>query len=296
MKTPLTSKHSSQTASTGSVDSMAWSHAFRLQTSADIPTDFPFPSESEVWRDAIFIPSAGKDWRGRPLHPPRIYTLTDSRLSVYTHPAFGVRPYVLELENLVELGCYRGTLQGELQFHGTHDESGPLHYGPFQYHFIDPFLKVLRGLWLPPSNHESIPTLSKPWKAMDSRCHVGVHSELDEEERILQLCFQPTRTESQSRWLLSHRETKAARLLVLTDRRLIFVVEGHAERQEEYGLSVRSCPASRLQRVLKKEEHDFTVFHFVFERSVTWNLWVSDPEDESIHALLSVLEIDPKDI
>lgn len=280
----------------GSIDSRQHSNAHWIKDPADIPRDFPFPGPGEMWQEAMFIPGDGKDWRGRMVHPPRIYTISTNRLAIYAHPAFGLPPYRLDLKNLVQIACYKGTLNGELRFYGTHDESGPLHYGPYQHHFIDPFLRSVRQLWLT-SPTELIPGgVPSPARLTDSRCHVALHVELDEGEQIRQLFFQPARRIQTRRWFFPHKETAAARVLVLTDRRLVVAVEGRAEIQEDYGITVRSCQIRALKKVLVRTESGLTRFDLVFGRSLIWKFWQGDEEPTSMNSLIAALNITPESI
>lgn len=278
-----------QTTNTASVDSRQQTSALRLKRPDEIPPDFPFPSSNEKWEDAILIPGDGKDWRGRMLHPPRIYTVSQSHLTVYTHPAFEGPLYRIELNNLVGVSSYKATLHGELQFYGVGDQSSRLHYGTFRHHYIDPFLRTLYRLWLPVPANDSSPTIPSPTKLMDTRCYAAIHAELADEEHLLQLCFLPSRPVSMPHWFFRHTELVAARVLVLTNRRLILAVEGYSERQQEHGVRIQSCVASRLQKILIRRGHDNQFFQFVFEPPLIWKLWVSEEEEEAISVLLKEL-------
>lgn len=243
----------------------------------------------------MFIPGDGKDWRGRMVHPPRIYTVSTNSLAIYTHPAFGLPLYHLDMRNLVEIACYRGTLNGELRFYGTHDESGPLHYGPYQHHFIDPFLKAVRRPWLgsPKEVSAGIPFFAR---LTDSRCHAALHVELDEGERVHRLFFQPARSIEISRWFFRHKQVMAARALVLTDRRLLVAVEGRTDIQEDYGITIRSCRPKALQKILVNRQGGLTRFDFLFERSLIWKFWQGEEERTSMDDLIAALNMTPESV
>lgn len=281
---------------TTSIDSRQYSHAHWIQNAEGIPMDFPFPASGETWQEGLFIPGDGKDWRGRMVHPPRIYTVSTNCLAIYSHPAFGLPPYRLDLKNLVEIACYRGTLSGELRFHGTQDASGPLHYGPYQHHFIDPFLKTVRRLWLaspPATSGEGIPF---PARLTDSRCHAALHVELDEGEQIRQLFFEAARVIKTSHWFISRKQTAAARALVLTDRRLVVTVEGRADLQENYGITIRSCRTEALKKVLVRTQRGFTRFDLVIGPSLIWRFRPSDEDRSSMEAFIAALNITPESL
>lgn len=280
----------------GSIDSRLHSQAHWIKDPTDIPTDFPFPGAGEIWQEGMFVPGDGKDWRGRMVHPPRIYTISATCLAIYAHPAFGLPPYRVDLKNLVEIACYRGTLNGELRFHGTYDSSGPLHYGPYQHHFIDPFLRTVRQLWLAVPSEPSIEGIPIPARLSDSRCHAALRVELDEGERVRQLCFQPTRSIETSRWFFHRKQTAAARVLVLTDRRLMVAVEGRTDIQADYGITVRSCPTKAVTKVRVRAESSLARFDFVLDRSLIWKFWIGDEERTSMDALVAALNITPENV
>lgn len=269
-----------------SADSRHYRFAFRLQSSSDLPADFPVPVPSEQWCYAIFVPGDTSDRWFKPRYPPRVYILTDESIRIFDHPALGGSSYTCLLNDLVEMTCYRALLHGELEFHSERSHSGRLLYGAIQHHCMDPFLKDLRFRWL--QRREGAESLGRRslLHRTDSRCLGAVYRELDTDERLEHVAFQHAFLRRTPSRLFALKEEIAARALVRTDSRLVIAIEGMGNLQEPYGVRLRSASLHFPPMVTRREERQRTLYQINFGKQVNWNFWALPEETVLVDRLI----------
>lgn len=271
------------------IDSRQYRFAYRLKAAADLPVDFPIAISPTEWRYAVFVPGDMSNRWGKPKFPPRIYVLTDTQLCIYNHPSTRRIPFTCTFENLIEVSCYRALLHGELKFCTEVLSSGSFYYGAVQHKYIDPLLRELRSVWLHVRDVPGSIDLKSLHTAIDHRCCVALQREVDSKEAVVEICYQPAFSQLSSRWFYTRKEEIAARTLAYTNRRLILIVEGQQERQEAYGIRIRSIAIQRLRAVQRQKDGSRTIFRFLFAGSLAWQLNVASENIARVEALLSTL-------
>lgn len=270
-------------------DSLRHTFGFSLSEPSDVPEDFPISIPVEEWKCAMFIPGDSfTRWR-KPKYPPRIYVLTEKLIAALAHPDSHFESFCADLSSLTEISCYRALLHGELQFRTEHSDSGRLLYGAVQHKFVDPYLRTLSALWL---THKALPELSPIEHHVhraDTRCLAALHIELHQgTETLLQFSYQPSFSRRSERSLYIGHEQVSARLLALTDLRLLLVNEGPDELEDQHGVRLRWLPLDALVTVEREPHQERHRFTLVFRGEVPrMHFWLED--ENEISAMESIL-------
>lgn len=125
---------------------------------------------------------------------------------------------------------------------------------------------------------------------MDSRCFAALHGELDPGESVLHVCFQRSFVRRVPRWLFVRKEELAARLVALTNRRLLMATEGEHEIQDRYGVRLRTAPLDYLREVQRTKEDGRALFTFRFAANAAgWKLWLREEDERAMDSIILAL-------
>ena len=225
-----------------SCDSQRYRFGYRLQVLSDVPEDFSLPPLKDGWLSAFFMPGdADALWKAQ-VYPPRIYIVTDDTLMVCSHPNAQEAPFVVRLQDLIEVSTKRGLLHGVLRFHFG-DSSQGFQYNGCHQHYVSEFLRVLRSVWLPYCK-AALPVAARleTCLGVTYRSWHALQTELDPDEMLYGVCGLPSLRSEKRRLLFQSVQMLPAILLAVTNRRLIAISMGAGDTDGLYETAVRSTP------------------------------------------------------
>jgi hypothetical protein len=237
-----------------------------VNTPADIPDDFKVSVEGRSFEAGVFLPQDDAHWITRPpRYPARLLLLNKRCLSIISHPASGLGPVELKLDELVQLETAGILLLGWIQL-TTRRSVYRLNYNTRTGWVVDRFMASVRTRWL----GEAVPTDSTRSKMfgwdLDIKFRNFLHHELDANEFVLLQCFTPP-IEFQKRFLgLRRINWRSAHLIALTSgNRLVWLTDEYRRRWERYAGNAASVPtlffqSSRVCSAANRKEPSFTSY------------------------------------
>lgn len=229
------------------MDSRDYVYAFDIQGLNGAPADFELPSGISNPIAGVFLPQAAPDWLGRRKYPARILLATEEALWVIAHSTACVLPARILLRDLEALECARFLLLGWIGLHTGIGEH-VLAYNQRSCDVVDRFLLGIKARWMPRELRFCRVPKQTFGAALDQKFNFAWSSEaIDEHEYPLIRYFQPT-TVHRRRWFFYRRESwSAGDLLVLTERRVLWIAERYGTVYAPYGIVSRSAPLSSLR-------------------------------------------------
>jgi hypothetical protein len=171
---------------------------------------------------------------------------TEEELWMIPHAADGGRPERILLRDLETLECARFLLLGWIGFH-TGSVAQTLEYNQRSCVVVDRFIAGLKARWLRREPGVSRLPRQTFGVALDQKFDFAWSFEaIDEREQPLIRYFQPATRHLRRRFLFRRESWSAGDLLVVTDRRILWVAERHGTVYSPYGTVSRSAPLSAL--------------------------------------------------
>jgi hypothetical protein len=274
---------------TGQCDSRQYRFAYEIHAAADIPRDFAVPLPVSLGSLSIFMPGDTQDGWQKPCYPPRIYILTRDTLAVYPHPTADESPFVISLNDLIEIDSEMALLYGALQLYGR-TISRCFRYNAAHHKHVAALLRILRSMWLPHFCLQ-MPAVALPTRdrSVDFKWQCAAEAELDAGEDVYRYCLQPQRKKSIKTWIFSRTRVLPVTSLILTNRR-IMTISTSKDTSDRYGIVTCYTAPFNLRTASVERTTDGLELCLEINNSRTWQISFADEQMPSIVAILSLLK------
>jgi hypothetical protein len=198
--------------------------------------------------------------------------VTEEELWVIPHAAAGGRPERILLRDLETLECGRMLLLGWIGLH-TGSVVQTLEYNQRSCVVVDRFIAGLKARWL--RREPGVCRLPRQafGAALDQKFDFAWSFEaIDEREQPLIRYFQPATRHLRRRFLWRIESWSAGDLLVVTDRRVLWIAERHGTVYSPYGTVSRSAPLSALSSVQYASHGTEAHLTFLLRSGKTWTI------------------------
>jgi hypothetical protein len=228
------------------VDSRQYRFGFVANSCAELPADFGLRDIRCGFVSALFLPRDDAGWFERLRYPPRMILLYDDVLEIRGHPASGEKPVRIPLCDLQFLELGHILLQGWLHF-GSEGADRCLAYNTRSSTSVRRFLASLRTAFLPPGprRRSQAAHFGRP---PDLKFTNARADELMPGEEALVQFFQPAQRRLRRFGPLRRESWSPADLVVVTDRRVMWITDRHRGGHAPYGTITTFAP---LRAVLK---------------------------------------------
>jgi hypothetical protein len=245
------------------MDSRDYIWALTINNAADVPADFDPPAAISDLVAGVFLPQSEPDWLRRRAYPARILLLTHEALWVVAHPRAKEQQLVIPLGDIEALECGRilligwiGLRCGSLQQDLGYNRRGSV--------IVERFLTRLKASWLTTETHQAEIELSERrdyGAAPNDKFKYALETELiDDQERPQIRFFHPSIRRVRRRLFgnVFRKETRsAADLILLTQRRLLWITERRGATCAPYGTVSYSTPFTAVADVTcQRTEHE----------------------------------------
>jgi hypothetical protein len=213
-------------------DSRQYRFAYLIQSLHDFPEDFPPLGEHTLF-PALFLPRGGADWFGRSANPPRVILCTSAGLEVHFHPESGRPPVSFPCNEYLSIQTGRMLLIGWIRF-ASKEADLKLLYNRRVDEPVRIFLGMLRARFLRP---DAILRADQAFlgDAPDLKFQNALNHEIDEGEVERVRLFVAPRMHPSGCWPFRIRRSTPGHLIVLTDRRLLWITESYRHTRALYG-------------------------------------------------------------
>lgn len=227
-----------------SADSRDYVTPFGISGLSDVPRDILLPPGLPEELDGLFLPQ-DQGWFGARKFPPRVLILAGKAVWVIARGGPQTR---IPLRAVEVVECGRILLSGWIGFEWN-QTSLTLPYNRRGTSSVERFLQTLKDSWLeevpafhhvPPRNCGREPDLKFGYAKSD---------EALEDERTLLQFFQPLAPVMERRFLWKRQTWSAGDLLVVSDRRVLWITERHRASFAPYGTISRSTPLAAVREI-----------------------------------------------
>jgi len=231
------------------MDSRDYIWALTIHNASDVPADFGAPPAISDLVAGVFLPQSEPDWLRRRAYPARVLLLTHEALRVIAHPRAKEEDLVIPLRDLEGLECGRILLIGwiGLRWGGLQRDLG---YNRRGSQIVERFLTSLKASWLAGEIQPAVelPARRDYGKALADKFAYALETELiDNQERPLARFFHPSIRRAR-RWF--RKETRSAGdLILLTERRVLWITERRGVTRAAYGTVSYSAPFAAVADV-----------------------------------------------
>lgn len=262
------------------MDSRDYIIPFSLQRETDLPADFTFPPEMPREFAGIFLPQ-DRDAPAARSSPPCAVILAGERIWIVTRRIAG--HLAIPLARLEVLECGRILLLGwiGLQWDGG---ARTLWYNCRSAPIVEMFLGRLKNLWLGRAFSSSDRSPGSFGAELNLKFRNAASTEmLQDEARLLQF-FQPPVRGARRRFLLRRETRKPADLLMLSDRRLLWITDRAHFTQEPYGTVSKSAALHAVTAVRTNTLEGRPVLEVALRFGTSWIVPVAKQREEEANA------------
>jgi hypothetical protein len=203
-------------------DSRQHRFTWLIRSCQDFPEDFPHFTERAVF-PALFLPRGDPDWFGRSAYPPRILLFTGETLEVHFHPESGKAPVSIFCDESLSIQTGRFFLIGWIRF-VSRGADLRLPYNRRVDEPVHSFLGMLRARLLH-SDGAASAEQAFLGDAPDLKFLNALNHEIDKGEVERARLFMAPRLVPSGYWPFRINRTTPGNLLVLTDRRLLWITD-----------------------------------------------------------------------
>ena len=230
------------------VDSRDYIVAFLLYSPGDCPPDFELDPSLRDFEAGLFLPRDDPDWFGRSSYPPRILLLRNRELTILPRPGVAEGAWQCPLADLISVEAGHMLLRGWLRFAGSgFDRTIP--YNTRGYRSVLRFMQRFREAWLGDAASVSLHKPEERPAELTMKFDGALAVELDPDESVRAHFYEQPREICSRRWLFRRRTATPGDLLVLTDRRLVWITDRDRGFQARYGTVASSAPLNALMTV-----------------------------------------------
>jgi hypothetical protein len=241
------------------MDSGDYVVAFELHSPDDCPSDFNLESGIEQFESGLFVPGEDPDWFGRSSYPPHVLVLTRDLVRILPHPSAQRSVVAWPIESISSVEAGHMLLKGWLQFVGG-GTSYKVPYNTRGLRSVSRFMCRLRQKLLGAPDARRCETGSEN-SGLDLKFSNALRWELDASESPTAQFFQAPRVVEDPIWVLSRRRYLAGDLLVLSDRRIVWITDRYRGLHSPYGTVTSYAPLRAVRRLdlLRTQERDIVV-------------------------------------
>jgi hypothetical protein len=230
------------------MDSRDYVFAFPIDGAAGVPADFEPPPGVNDLLAGLFLPQSEPDSLGRRAYPARILLLTPDGLWVVPHPRAMEQRFFVLLGDLEALECGRFLLLGWIGFR-CEDGEQVLRYNRRCSDTVEKFLTRLKACWLSQQVGQTAPELALRGDygaALNVKFKYALETERigDEEPPLIRL-FLPSVRRFRRR-VFRHETWSGGDLILLSQRRVLWITERRGTVCEPYGTISYSAPLAAL--------------------------------------------------
>jgi hypothetical protein len=259
------------TAHMPEVDSRQYIFAYLIRSLDDVPADFPIPAGDGGFRLGLFLPRDEPDWFGRSSYPTRILLLSGGAIVILPHPKMREPVIRISLQDLLFVEAGHILLIGWLRFVGKGFEH-KLPYNTRSARPVEEFLRVLREEYLPGTPDMSPCGPFGFGEPADLKFRNAEYFELDAGERLLLRFFSPATKKIRRHWVFRWESRVPGDLVVLTNRRVLWITDRVQERYSPYGTVTRSAPVRALAQFSCQRRAEDCALLGRFSSEAAWSI------------------------
>jgi len=264
----------------GRVDSRDYFTPFSIFRAADVPSDFRIPPGLPEEFSGFFIPQENGTLELRRV-PPRVLILTEGAVWILTRRS--AEHMRIPLASLEVLECGRILLLGWITLHWN----GPAQVLPYNRvgtMIVERFLNSLKVSWLSESAISLDPVVPGFEMEPDLKFCYAKSTELFHDEKPLVQVFHPAACRTVWHFGFRRETRSAGDLLVLSDRRLLWITDRHRAAYEPYGTVNRSAPISALVEVRSRFVDGLPGLDIALRSGVRWSVPLDRREQDEAKA------------
>lgn len=238
---------------------------------SDIPADFEKPPGLPASVVGVFLPQSDPDWFGGTTYPAKVILLDRDRLLVIPHPEAQAPSVCRPLGDVESVECGRALLLGWMRFRG-HGCEQLLTYNRRSAATVEKFLVQLRTRWLsvrccmerPHDFHFGEPLSDKFAHTVSTELEGGGEGQV--------IRFHQSAVRMRRRRILEFETWCPGDLVVVTDRRVLWITERQEGAYLPYGAVSRSAPLDMLIRISSNTVEGRTTVNMGLRSGETWTL------------------------
>ena len=257
------------------MDSRDYICAFPIHSMDDVPADFEVPSGLSDLVTGVFLPQSDWDWLRRPAYPARLLLMSSDALWVIPHPETKAPNTRVPLSGLESIECGRILLLGWIGLHWVGDEQTYRYNRRFAY-TLETFLTRLKASWLRRKAGVERPPVWEYGSPLTDKFEYAQQNEINTaDEELLIRFFQPALRSVRGR-LWRRLTWVSADLIVLTDRRLLWIAEQYKQAHEPYGTISRSAAIAAIDEIRYRVVDHQPHLHIQLGSGDVWRVHVNE--------------------
>jgi hypothetical protein len=229
------------------MDSRDYVCAFAIDSSHDVPPGFRIPTGLPELLAGVFLPQDEPAWLRGGRYPARVLLLGGGGLWVLTHPTAREPAGIVPLQAVEMLECGRMSLSGWIRLCWERLER-TVRYNRRTHLPMERFLSRPRAQWLGDAAVPSRALPVGPREALPLKFNYTLETEMSHGESTLARFFQLARRRRLRRWIFRHSVWSAGDLVLLSDKRVLWITERYRSSRVPYGTISRSVPLHLVSR------------------------------------------------
>jgi hypothetical protein len=230
------------------VDSRQYIFSFPIESLSAIPADFTGLPDFGALRAGVFLPRDDPDWLGRGDYPARVLLLTERDVVVAAHPAEREPLLQVAAGRIQSVECGRMLLPGWIVIAWDGGRIRLLYNmrteGP-----VARYLRTFKDQWLPAAPVRESQRCEAVGEPLNLKFEYARIAELLPGETALVQLFHPARRHLRGSWVLRREHWLAGDLLMVTNRRVLWITDRYNGRYECYGTTSLSAPLESIADV-----------------------------------------------
>ena len=272
------------------MDSRDYIWALAIHNASDVPADFGAPLAISDLVAGVFLPQSEPDWLRRRAYPARVLLLTHEALWVIAHPRGKEQDLVIPLRGLEALECGRILLTGwiGLRWGGLQRDLG---YNRRGSQIAERFLTRLKASWLSEIHPAAeLPARRDYGTALTDKFAYALETELiDNQERPLIRFFHPSIRRVRRYWL--SKETRSAGdLVLLTERRVLWITERRGVTRAAYGTISYSAPFAAVADVSYRRAEREPELSIYLRSGESWRVPLDEGDETDAQLFADVIK------
>ena len=261
-------------------DSRDYIIPFSILRKSDLPSDFTLPPEVPREFTGIFLPQERASFAARS-PTPYVILLADDTIRILTQRS--TEHTTISLARLQVLECGRILLRGwiGLQWEGG---SQTVRYNRRSAPTVERFLSKLKASWLKRGGLSAHPHSQTFGPEPTLKFYHTVSTEIFADEAPLLQFFQPPACTTRRRFGLRREVRKAGDLLMLSDRRLLWITDRRQTTPEQYGTVAQSTVVGMLKEVRVNESQSGPAMEIGLRSGTVWRVPVAEAWQDAAKA------------
>jgi hypothetical protein len=253
-----------------SIESGHYIVTFELHAADDCPPDFNLSPALSGFDAGLFLPRADPDWFGRSAYPARVLLLTRDLLRIVPHPSTGQSISECPIQQISSIEAGNMLLKGWLRFEGPGFRY-TIDYNTRGFRAVSRFMCRLREKLLDPAGAETTSEL-RLGAGLDIKFGNALSRELDPGERVSAQFFQPPKVRETKLLFIPRRHWLPGDLIVLTNRRLMWISDRERGFRSPYGSVASYAPLRAVRRIEPKQRRDGRILNVHLDGGASWKI------------------------